>query len=154
VPPFNLGERTNDPLQMYLADIYTVTGSLAGVPGISVPCGKICGKLPVGLQIFGPAFGEARVLQLAHQPNITVQVLKERVTHPGLDGPFSVAEVPGVGVVAYLEDAHDGQTIDDQGVANLLRVRWDTIRTEALSGTATLDLLEQTLATLEERCQD
>jgi len=66
VPAFKLGERTNDPLQMYLADIYTVTGSLAGVPGISVPCGKICGKLPVGLQIFGPAFGEPRVLQLAH----------------------------------------------------------------------------------------
>jgi aspartyl-tRNA(Asn)/glutamyl-tRNA(Gln) amidotransferase subunit A len=66
VPPFKLGERVDDPLQMYLADIYTVTGSLAGVPGISVPCGKICGKLPVGLQIFGPAFGEARVLQLAY----------------------------------------------------------------------------------------
>jgi aspartyl-tRNA(Asn)/glutamyl-tRNA(Gln) amidotransferase subunit A len=66
VPAFRLGERTSDPLQMYLADIYTVTGSLAGVPGISVPCGKVCGKLPVGLQIFGPAFGEARVLQLAH----------------------------------------------------------------------------------------
>jgi len=66
IPPFKLGEKTNDPLQMYLADIYTVTGSLAGVPGISVPCGKICGKLPVGLQIFGPAFGEATVLQLAH----------------------------------------------------------------------------------------
>jgi len=66
VPAFKLGERTNDPLQMYLADIYTVTGSLAGIPGISVPCGKICSKLPVGLQIFGPAFGEARVLQLAH----------------------------------------------------------------------------------------
>jgi aspartyl-tRNA(Asn)/glutamyl-tRNA(Gln) amidotransferase subunit A len=66
IPPFRLGEKTNDPLQMYLADIYTVTGSLAGVPGISVPCGKICGKLPVGLQIFGPAFGEATVLQLAH----------------------------------------------------------------------------------------
>jgi aspartyl-tRNA(Asn)/glutamyl-tRNA(Gln) amidotransferase subunit A len=65
VPAFKLGERTADPLQMYLADIYTVTGSLAGVPGISVPCGKI-GKLPVGLQIFGPAFGEARVLQLAY----------------------------------------------------------------------------------------
>ncbi|HTT32307.1 MAG TPA: Asp-tRNA(Asn)/Glu-tRNA(Gln) amidotransferase subunit GatA [Methylomirabilota bacterium] len=65
VPPFHLGERTSDPLQMYLADIYTVTGSLAGVPGMSVPCGKTCGKLPVGLQIFGPAFGEARVLQLA-----------------------------------------------------------------------------------------
>jgi aspartyl-tRNA(Asn)/glutamyl-tRNA(Gln) amidotransferase subunit A len=66
VPAFRLGERTADPLQMYLADIYTVTGSLAGVPGISVPCGKVSGKLPVGLQIFGPAFGEARVLQLAH----------------------------------------------------------------------------------------
>jgi len=66
VPPFKLGERTNDPLQMYLADIYTVTGSLAGLPGISVPCGKIDGKMPVGLQIFGPAFAEARVLQLAH----------------------------------------------------------------------------------------
>ena len=65
VPPFRLGERTSDPLAMYLADIYTVTGSLAGVPGISVPCGKTIEDLPVGLQIFGPAFGEARVLQLA-----------------------------------------------------------------------------------------
>ena len=65
VPAFRLGERTADPLEMYLADIYTVTGSLAGVPGISVPCGKIGGKLPVGLQIFGPPFGEGRVLQLA-----------------------------------------------------------------------------------------
>ena len=65
VPAFKLGERTNDPLQMYLADIYTVTGSLAGLPGISVPCGRIGGELPVGLQIFGPAFSEAKVLQLA-----------------------------------------------------------------------------------------
>jgi aspartyl-tRNA(Asn)/glutamyl-tRNA(Gln) amidotransferase subunit A len=66
VPPFKLGERVNDPLQMYLADIYTVTGSLAGLPGISVPCGRIGGTLPVGFQIFGPAFGETKVLQLAH----------------------------------------------------------------------------------------
>ncbi|HEX8871494.1 MAG TPA: Asp-tRNA(Asn)/Glu-tRNA(Gln) amidotransferase subunit GatA [Candidatus Acidoferrum sp.] len=66
VPAFPLGERVNDPLQMYLADIYTVTGSLAGLPGISIPCGKISGKLPVGLQVFGRAFGEAQVLQLAH----------------------------------------------------------------------------------------
>jgi len=65
VPAFRLGERTADPLQMYLADIYTVTGSLAGVPGISIPCGKTAEGLPVGLQIFGPHFGEARVLQLA-----------------------------------------------------------------------------------------
>jgi aspartyl-tRNA(Asn)/glutamyl-tRNA(Gln) amidotransferase subunit A len=66
VTAFKLGERTDDPLQMYLADIYTVTGSLAGVPGISVPCGKASNGLPVGLQIFGPVFGEGRVLQLAH----------------------------------------------------------------------------------------
>jgi len=66
VPPFKLGERVNDPLQMYLADIYTVTGSLAGLPGLSVPCGRMGGKLPVGLQIIGPAFGEGKVLQLGH----------------------------------------------------------------------------------------
>jgi aspartyl-tRNA(Asn)/glutamyl-tRNA(Gln) amidotransferase subunit A len=65
-PPFKLGERTADPLQMYLADIYTVTGSLAGLPGISVPCGKTSDRLPVGMQILGPHFGEARVLQIAH----------------------------------------------------------------------------------------
>jgi aspartyl-tRNA(Asn)/glutamyl-tRNA(Gln) amidotransferase subunit A len=65
-PAFRLGEKTADPLQMYLADIYTVTGSLAGVPGISIPCGKTAASLPVGLQIFGPHFAESRVLQLAH----------------------------------------------------------------------------------------
>jgi aspartyl-tRNA(Asn)/glutamyl-tRNA(Gln) amidotransferase subunit A len=66
VPAFRLGERTDNPLQMYLADIYTVTGSLAGVPGISVPSGKTASGLPVGLQIYGPAFGEDRVLHMAH----------------------------------------------------------------------------------------
>jgi len=66
VPAFRLGERTENPLQMYLADIYTVTGSLAGVPGISVPCGKTTEGLPVGLQIFGSHFSEGRILRLAH----------------------------------------------------------------------------------------
>jgi len=86
VPAFRLGERTADPLQMYLADIYTVTGSLAGVPGISVPCGKTSegppavasahvglpavasaqAGLPVGLQILGPHFQEGLILRLAH----------------------------------------------------------------------------------------
>jgi aspartyl-tRNA(Asn)/glutamyl-tRNA(Gln) amidotransferase subunit A len=66
VPPFKLGSRVNDPLQMYLADIYTVTGSLAGLPGISVPCGRIDGKWPVGLQVFGSPFSETSVLQIAH----------------------------------------------------------------------------------------
>jgi aspartyl-tRNA(Asn)/glutamyl-tRNA(Gln) amidotransferase subunit A len=65
-PAFRLGEKTSDPLQMYLADIYTVTGSLAGVPGISVPCGRTKAGLPVGMQIFGPHFSEGRVLQIAH----------------------------------------------------------------------------------------
>jgi aspartyl-tRNA(Asn)/glutamyl-tRNA(Gln) amidotransferase subunit A len=65
-PAFRLGERTADPLQMYLADIYTVTGSLAGVPGISVPCGRTKAGLPVGMQILGPHFSEGRVLQIAH----------------------------------------------------------------------------------------
>ena len=64
-PAFKLGEKSADPLQMYLADIYTVTGSLAGVPGISVPCGETKAGLPVGLQIFGRHFDEARVLQVA-----------------------------------------------------------------------------------------
>jgi aspartyl-tRNA(Asn)/glutamyl-tRNA(Gln) amidotransferase subunit A len=66
VPAFRLGERTSDPLAMYLADIYTVTGSLAGVPGISVPCGRTGEGLPVGLQIFGQPFREERILQLAN----------------------------------------------------------------------------------------
>jgi aspartyl-tRNA(Asn)/glutamyl-tRNA(Gln) amidotransferase subunit A len=66
VPPFRLGERTSNPLEMYLADIYTVTGSLAGVPGISIPCGRTASGLPVGLQIYGPAFGEDQVMHVAH----------------------------------------------------------------------------------------
>ena len=65
-PAFKLGERTSDPLRMYLADIFTVTGSLAGIPGISVPCGKSSIGLPIGMQIFGPHFSEGRVMQLAH----------------------------------------------------------------------------------------
>jgi aspartyl-tRNA(Asn)/glutamyl-tRNA(Gln) amidotransferase subunit A len=64
-PAFQIGEKSSDPLQMYLADIYTVTGSLAGVPGISVPCGKTKAGLPVGMQIFGPHFREGSVLRLA-----------------------------------------------------------------------------------------
>jgi aspartyl-tRNA(Asn)/glutamyl-tRNA(Gln) amidotransferase subunit A len=64
-PAFRLGEKTSDPLQMYLADIYTVTGDLAGIPGISIPCGKTDAGLPVGLQILGPHFSESRILQLS-----------------------------------------------------------------------------------------
>jgi aspartyl-tRNA(Asn)/glutamyl-tRNA(Gln) amidotransferase subunit A len=63
---FRLGEKSNDPLAMYLADIYTVTADLAGIPGISVPCGETKEKLPIGLQIFGKHFDEATILRVAH----------------------------------------------------------------------------------------
>jgi aspartyl-tRNA(Asn)/glutamyl-tRNA(Gln) amidotransferase subunit A len=63
---FRLGEKVNDPLAMYLADIYTVTADLAGIPGISVPCGETPDKLPIGLQILGRHFDEATILRVAH----------------------------------------------------------------------------------------
>ena len=63
---FRLGEKSNDPLAMYLADIYTVTADLAGIPGISVPCGETKEKLPIGLQILGKHFDESAILRLAH----------------------------------------------------------------------------------------
>src|SRR3954470_14117365 len=63
---FRLGEKSNDPLAMYLADIYTVTADLAGIPGISIPCGETREKLPIGLQILGKHFDEASILRVAH----------------------------------------------------------------------------------------
>jgi aspartyl-tRNA(Asn)/glutamyl-tRNA(Gln) amidotransferase subunit A len=71
IPAFRLGERVDDPLQMYLADIYTVTADLAGIPGISVPCGKTKPaadepRLPVGMQLLARHFDEARLLQVAY----------------------------------------------------------------------------------------
>jgi len=64
-PAFRIGERSDDPLAMYLSDIYTVTGDLAGVPAISIPCGRTSSGLPIGLQIFGSHFAEGRILQVA-----------------------------------------------------------------------------------------
>ena len=63
---FKLGEKVDDPLSMYLADIFTVTADLAGIPGISVPCGQTKENLPVGLQILGKHFDEATILRVAH----------------------------------------------------------------------------------------
>ena len=63
---FKLGEKVDDPLSMYLADIFTVTADLAGIPGISVPCGETKENLPVGLQILGKHFDEATILRVAH----------------------------------------------------------------------------------------
>ena len=64
-PAFRLGEKIDDPLQMYLADIYTIPANLAGVPGICVPAGFSDGGLPIGLQLMGPVFGETSLLQTA-----------------------------------------------------------------------------------------
>jgi aspartyl-tRNA(Asn)/glutamyl-tRNA(Gln) amidotransferase subunit A len=64
-PAFKLGEKTDDPLSMYLADIYTVTANLAGICGISVPCGHSSEGLPIGAQILGRHFDEATILRVA-----------------------------------------------------------------------------------------
>lgn len=64
-PAFKLGEKSDDPVAMYLADIYTVTASLAGIPGISVPCGESSTGMPIGLQILGRHFEESTILRLA-----------------------------------------------------------------------------------------
>jgi len=64
-PAFRLGERTADPLQMYLADIFTVSANLAGLPAIFFPCGFGTDGLPVGLQLVGPPFSEPLLVALA-----------------------------------------------------------------------------------------
>ncbi|MEO7275572.1 MAG: amidase family protein, partial [Vicinamibacterales bacterium] len=62
---FKLGDRTEDPLQMYLSDIFTVGVNLAGLPGVSVPCGLTADRLPIGLQFIGRSMGEATILRVA-----------------------------------------------------------------------------------------
>jgi aspartyl-tRNA(Asn)/glutamyl-tRNA(Gln) amidotransferase subunit A len=64
---FNLGEKGDDPVQMYLSDIYTIAVNLAGLPGMSIPCGTGANAMPVGLQIIGDYFKEAQMLNVAHQ---------------------------------------------------------------------------------------
>ncbi len=71
--PWKLGERINDPLKMYLSDIFTVTANLAGIPGLSIPIGLI-GGLPVGMQILGPQFSEELLFRLGHQYEIANQI--------------------------------------------------------------------------------
>ena len=65
-PAFRLGEKLADPLTMYLSDIFTISANLAGIPGISVPCGFSALGLPIGLQLLGPPFGEATLLRAAY----------------------------------------------------------------------------------------
>ena len=65
MPPFTLGEKTDDPLQMYLADVFTVSANLIGAPAVSIPCGFAAGRLPIGLQLTGRMFDEPTLLRIA-----------------------------------------------------------------------------------------
>ena len=81
-PAFKLGAKGTDPVAMYLEDIYTIATNLAGLPGLSIPCGLVENK-PVGLQLIGPAFAEQRLLGLAHQFQNTTDF--HTLTAPGLE---------------------------------------------------------------------
>lgn len=70
-PAFKLGEKMDDPIKMYLSDIFTIPVNLAGLPAMSVPCGKTKGGLPIGMQIIGPHLGEERILQVGYAFEIT-----------------------------------------------------------------------------------
>jgi aspartyl-tRNA(Asn)/glutamyl-tRNA(Gln) amidotransferase subunit A len=62
-PAFAIGEKSGDPLQMYLSDIFTIPCNLAGIPGVSIPCGFGQGGLPIGLQLLGPALQETHLIR-------------------------------------------------------------------------------------------
>ena len=66
-PAFKIGEKSSDPLQMYLSDIFTISCNLAGLPGISIPCGFTKNNLPIGMQLLGKPFDEETLLSVAHQ---------------------------------------------------------------------------------------
>jgi len=79
-PAFKLGEKADDPLAMYLSDIYTITANLSGVPALSLPCGLSSSGLPIGIQLIGKHFDEARLLMTAHNLE---QALAADFTPPG-----------------------------------------------------------------------
>jgi aspartyl-tRNA(Asn)/glutamyl-tRNA(Gln) amidotransferase subunit A len=79
---FKIGEKSDDPLQMYLSDIFTISCNLAGIPGLSLPCGFTSSpKLPIGLQLLGKPFGEETILKIAHAYEQSTPWHKEK---PGL----------------------------------------------------------------------
>jgi aspartyl-tRNA(Asn)/glutamyl-tRNA(Gln) amidotransferase subunit A len=78
---FKLGEKLDDPLQMYLSDIFTISANLAGIPAMSIPCGQSGDNLPIGLQLMGKHFDEATLLNVAHQYQTTTD---HHLKHPEL----------------------------------------------------------------------
>ena len=77
-PAFKIGEKTDDPLQMYLSDIFTISTNLAGIPGISVPCGFTEGGLPIGVQFLAGHFEEGKLIQIASAYEKNAQLEKRR----------------------------------------------------------------------------
>ena len=78
-PAFKIGEKSDDPLQMYLSDIFTISCNLAGIPGLSLPCGFTSHpKLPIGLQLLGKPFGEETILKVAHAYEQSTEWHKEK----------------------------------------------------------------------------
>jgi aspartyl-tRNA(Asn)/glutamyl-tRNA(Gln) amidotransferase subunit A len=79
-PAFPIGEKADDPLAMYLTDVFTVTANIAAIPGISLPCGFTSGEkpLPIGLQLLGPAFGEEKLLRVARMYESATEWHKRR----------------------------------------------------------------------------
>jgi aspartyl-tRNA(Asn)/glutamyl-tRNA(Gln) amidotransferase subunit A len=79
-PAFKIGEKTDDPLQMYLSDIFTISTNLAGIPGISVPCGFTSGGLPIGVQFLAGHFEEGKLIQVASAYEKNAKIEKRRPT--------------------------------------------------------------------------
>ncbi len=79
-PAFKIGEKTDDPLQMYLSDIFTISTNLAGIPGISVPCGFTAAGLPIGVQFLAGHFEEGKLLQIASAYEKSAAIEKRRPT--------------------------------------------------------------------------
>jgi aspartyl-tRNA(Asn)/glutamyl-tRNA(Gln) amidotransferase subunit A len=80
-PAFKLGEKSNDPVSMYLEDIYTISTNLAGLPGMSIPAG-FANEKPAGLQLIGNYFSEAKLLNVAHRFQQATDWHKQRPTLP------------------------------------------------------------------------
>jgi aspartyl-tRNA(Asn)/glutamyl-tRNA(Gln) amidotransferase subunit A len=77
-PAFKIGEKTDDPLQMYLSDIFTISANLAGIPGISIPCGFTSGGLPMGVQFLARHFEEGKLIQIASAYEKEAKIEKRR----------------------------------------------------------------------------
>jgi hypothetical protein len=95
--------------------------------------------------------GNARIMRsqldflvhVARRPNVTVQVISRVGAHPGLSGAFGIAEMPGRQTVVYLENAADGQTLEDPGTVTEVELRFDALRIEAFKGSESVTMIEK-----------